>query len=234
MSFIDCSGNDEFTLGRKRKRSVESDNETKSEKKKADIDDISDNELFKLNNYISCNDNHVRFYTVVNNYTAVKFQECVLQAITFINKKFNELSQYGFTDKLPLIVHIHSPGGGVFSVLTMIDFIRYQQKIHNFEYHSIIEGSAASAGTLLSVVADKRYIMKNSYMLIHQLSGYMCGKYNDMKDDMDNSDEIMRRIKKIYIKNTNLTNENIDDILSHDLYWRAKKCLKHGLVDEII
>ena len=36
--------------------------------------------------------------------------------------------------------------------------------------YTVIEGYTASAGTLISVYGRKRFIRKNTYMLIHQLS----------------------------------------------------------------
>ena len=48
---------------------------------------------------------------------------------------------------------------------------------------SIIEGGAASSATMISVVCSHRIIYKNSYMLIHQLSSGVVGKYQDIEDE---------------------------------------------------
>ena len=50
--------------------------------------------------------------------------------------------------------------------------------------YMIIEGEAASAATIISVVADRRVITKNSHMLIHQMSTGFWGKYNEFLDEM--------------------------------------------------
>ena len=62
----------------------------------------------------------------------------------------------------------------------------------------------------------------------------MWGKYSEMKDDMENSKMLMKKIKDIYRKYTKIPESKLDDILKHDLWWDAEKCLEYGLVDEII
>jgi ATP-dependent protease ClpP protease subunit len=71
-------------------------------------------------------------------------------------------------------------------------------------------------------------------MLIHQLSGAMWGKFQEMQDDMQNSEMLMKKIKKIYSENTKIPKEELDKILKHDIWWEAEKCLEYGLIDEII
>ena len=71
-------------------------------------------------------------------------------------------------------IHINSEGGDLFAGLSMSDAIR----ICKVPVTTIIEGEAASAATIISVVADKRMITKNSHMLIHQMSTSFWGKYN--------------------------------------------------------
>jgi hypothetical protein len=44
----------------------------------------------------------------------------------------------------------------------------------------------------------------------------------------------MKHLKKIYIENTKLKEEELDDILKKDISWSAEICLEKGLVDEII
>jgi len=44
----------------------------------------------------------------------------------------------------------------------------------------------------------------------------------------------MKTIKKHYKKYTKIPVEEMDKILSRDIWWSAKKCKKYGLIDEII
>jgi len=100
--------------------------------------------------------------------------------------------------------------------------------------HTYIDGSAASAATLISVVGDKRFIYEHSHMLIHQLSSAMWGKFEDFKDEMENLDLLMTKIKKIYKEKTNMSMRQITEILKRDKWFEAEKCVELGLVDEIV
>ena len=101
-------------------------------------------------------------------------------------------------------------------------------------FHTYVDGFAASAATFLSVVGEKRFISRNSYMLIHQLSGNFWGKYSEFEDEKQNLDLMMKTIKDVYKKYTKLPMKKLDEILKHDLMWDANTCLKYGLVDEIV
>ena len=99
---------------------------------------------------------------------------------------------------------------------------------------SIVDGCAASAATLMTIAASKRQINKHAYMLIHQLSSGMWGKYREMKDEIENLDNMMITIRDIYMEYTKIPKKKLDEILDHDLWFDAETCLKYGLVDEII
>jgi ATP-dependent protease ClpP protease subunit len=71
-------------------------------------------------------------------------------------------------------------------------------------------------------------------MLIHQLRSAMWGKFEELKDDFENCKTLMTHLKKIYIENTNLKDEELDEILKKDISWSAQICLEKGLVHQII
>tara|TARA_R110000824_G_scaffold245411_1_gene434464 strand:+ start:565 stop:1230 length:666 start_codon:yes stop_codon:yes gene_type:complete len=129
-----------------------------------------------------------------------------------------------------IFLHINSHGGDLFAGLAAMDEIRKS----NVPVISIIDGCAASAATLMSIVANKRLINKHAYMLIHQLSSGMWGKYKEMKDEMENVDNMMKTIRNVYLEYTKIPKKKLDEILEHDLWLDAETCLKYGLVDEII
>ena len=130
----------------------------------------------------------------------------------------------------PIKLFITSPGGLIYQVFSAIDTIKNM----TVPVHTICKGIVASAGTLLSLAGKRRYITENSYMLIHELRSGCWGKYSYLKDQMENSTNLMEHIKKYYIENTKLTREELDVMLVKDLTWNAQKCVDVGLVDEII
>lgn len=130
----------------------------------------------------------------------------------------------------PIVLHINSYGGSVFAGLAAVDYIKNSK----IPVNTIIDGCAASAATLMSCVGAHRQMNRNACMLVHQLSGMMWGKFQEMQDDMQNSEMLMEKIKNIYREHTKIPKKEMDNILKHDIWWEAEKCLQYGLIDEII
>jgi len=177
-------------------------------------------------NQVTFKDNRIYFYSEVT-----RGKNLVL------NKSITELANYYQavainlnTPPAELYLHINSYGGSVFAGLSSVDYI-LNCKV---PVTTIIDGCAASAATLMSVVGKRRLMHKHAYMLIHQLSSGMWGKYEDLKDDMENCDNFMKTIKDIYEEHTTIPKKELAKILKHDLWWDAETCLKYGLIDEII
>ena len=159
------------------------------------------------------------------------------KSVLSLNKQIRRLgTELEITSKMldisipDIRIRINSPGGSLLDCFAAVDAIRNSAA----PIHSIVEGSAASAATLMSVVAKKRSITKNSFMLIHQLSGGMWGKFEDMKDDMQNCNVFMEAINQIYVEHTKIPKNTLKEILKRDIYFDSKTCLKYGLVDKII
>jgi len=132
-------------------------------------------------------------------------------------------------DPIPIYLHINSFGGSIFDALTAIDVM----KSSKVPVHTIIEGATASAGTLISVVGEKRFIRPNAHMLIHQLSSGYWGKMQELEDDFENNKALMDKIINIYKEHADIPKKQLRDILKHDLWWDVNTCMKYGLVDEL-
>lgn len=170
-------------------------------------------------------DNHIYYYSSVNKKSALELNMKLREVENKLLKKYNDHNNH----QEYIYLHINSFGGSVFSAFSVIDTIKNMK----VPVVSIIEGAAASAATLISVMCDYRIIYKTSYMLIHQLSSGSWGKMNELEEEMENLKELMNSIKTIYKENTNIPRGEISEILKHDLWWNADICLAKGLVDEI-
>jgi ATP-dependent protease ClpP protease subunit len=172
-------------------------------------------------------DNIIYFYAGVS----MKENFTLNKEISRLDREMQMISmKLGLKVPIPIHLKINSYGGSVFAAFGSIDYMK-QSKTPIYTY---IDGCAASAGTIMSVCGDQRFIGENSYMLVHQLSSQHWGKYQELQDDMKNSDALMKRIKEIYEERTKIPKVKMDEILKHDLWWDAKTCLKYGLVDEIL
>lgn len=161
-----------------------------------------------------------------------------METINKLNKQLRTLQTKLVTmatnlniDPPPIKLHITSNGGSVFAAFRAINCI----KSLNVEVHSIVDGYAASAATLISVCCDKRYINEYSNMLIHELrSSTSWNKMSELEDEVENMKNVMNQIKDIYVEHTNLSRAELNKLLKRDMDWDVKQCLKAGLVDEII
>lgn len=143
-----------------------------------------------------------------------------------------EAKTYGMDMPKPIYLHVNSYGGSIFHGLAAMDAIISTKKDMNV--FTVVDGCCASAATFLTVVGTKRFINPNAYMMIHQLSSVMWGKFDEFKDEMQNLERLMNTIKSIYLRYTQIPEAMLDEMLKHDLWFSAEDCLKYGLVDEII
>lgn len=169
--------------------------------------------------------NHIYFYSDVEKNT-------ILELNHSLKEIQNKLLIYGINhdcEPAPIYIHINSNGGDIFSALSTVDTIKNMK----VPVISIIEGCAASAATLISVVCSKRIITKYSHMLIHQLSSSIWGKMNEIEDELLNLNRLMVVIKDIYKTHSKLNLTRLSSCLKKDILWSSEECLKNGLVDEV-
>ena len=180
----------------------------------------------KPEKHIAVHENKIYYYANVNRESAVE-----------LNKKIGEIESKSLTlantldiDPPAIKVLINSGGGSITAGISSMDTIlRTKVPVHTY-----VDGFAASAATFLSVVGSKRFMSRNSYMLIHQLSSTLWGKYSEIEDEKKNLDLMMETIKNVYKEYTKVPMKKLDEILKHDLLWDANTCLKYRLIDEVI
>ena len=176
---------------------------------------------------VMCEQNRIYFYSEVERIKNLKLNKFIRNLDLDLVNRTNVLN----TQEIPsMYLHIQSYGGCVFSGLSSIDYIKGTKS----PICTIVEGCAASAATLMSIVADERYMTEHSFMLIHQLSGGVWGTYEDIVDNKKNCARLMKMIKNIYLEHTKIPKSKLNGILKHDIWFDAKQCLEYGLIDDII
>jgi ATP-dependent protease ClpP protease subunit len=99
---------------------------------------------------------------------------------------------------------------------------------------TIADGVCASAATFILLGGRTRHMTRNSYIMIHQLNmDGTWGKFEDFKDQLANLQQFMDRFREIYIRETDIPEEKLEDILKRDVYMNAEQCLDWGIVDNI-
>lgn len=179
-----------------------------------------------------------KFVSVIDNNELYFYNDVNVESALVLNKTLSDLSRQLLIAKITfdlqetphIKLHINSDGGEVFGALSIIDRIQSSK----VPVHSYAEGLVASASTLISVSCHKRYIRKNTILLIHQVRSWFEGTYEDFNDEKQNMDLIMKIVKDVYLKHTKFTEEELNQLLKRDIYLNAEDAIKYGLADEII
>jgi ATP-dependent protease ClpP protease subunit len=179
-----------------------------------------------------------KFVSVIDNNELYFYNDVNVESALVINKTLSDLARQLLIAKITfdlqetphIKLHINSDGGEVFGALSIVDRIQASK----VPIHSYAEGLVASASTLISVSCHKRYIRKNTILLIHQVRSWFEGTYEDFNDEKQNMDLIMKVVKGIYLKHTKFTEDELNTLLKRDIYLNAEDAIKYGLADEII
>lgn len=170
--------------------------------------------------------NHIYFY-----------YDIVPHSILDLTKQMRELDAKLLNDRyvqrlekpIPIWLHILSYGGDVDSSFAAVDMIHSLGS----PVYSIVEGIAASGATLLSMAASKRFITPHSTMMIHQLSGWAYGTYEQIKDAHVKDDINMSNIIRFYSDNSQLSEKKIRKMLKRDCWFDANTAVEYGFCDEV-
>ncbi len=169
--------------------------------------------------------NHIYFYSEVDRDSVRELIEGLREAEEYCLRTKRKMN----LKKVPIYLHINSYGGCIFSAFNAIDYIEACQ----VPVYTVIEGSTASAGTLMSVCGKKRFIRPNAHMLIHQLSSECWGKMSEIEDEVSNLKALMVKLKSVYKEHTSIPKNELKRLLKHDLWLNAEQSLEYGLVDEL-
>ena len=218
-----------FSLAKKQKR-------TKKEKRDDEDEEEEEGGIINLSKLLHGSSHSNESCYTLNNHIYFN-DDITMHSVTNLNRSIrelqNELIIMGVKNGIeppPIKLHITTYGGLVHAAFSAIACI----KSSKVPVHTIIDGYAASAGTLISVCGARRYINRHSSMMIHELSGGAWGRMSVMEDQIEDMKKMMVKLKEIYTSHSNLTNKQLDKIMKKDSDWYADECLEKGLVDEII
>ena len=173
-------------------------------------------------------DNTIHFYSDISAGSCAEVNRLLRETDAKLQQSAVVINNPTYT---PIIhLRINSYGGELLAGLSTVDTIRsLKSKVWTY-----VEGNAASAATLISISGSKRFIGKHSLMLIHQLSAFAFGTFEQLKDEHENNKRLMDIIKNLYKQYTKFPMKELEAILKRDIWLDASECLKYGLVDEII
>tara|TARA_B100001094_G_scaffold50362_1_gene45856 strand:+ start:3014 stop:3604 length:591 start_codon:yes stop_codon:yes gene_type:complete len=188
--------------------------------KKEDEDDDDKNDDIKVVN------NRIYFYANVSRKNVLKLNIAIQEVRDKLKVQTNEID----ADHARIYLYIQSDGGCVFSGISAMDHINRC----DVPVVTIVDGYVASAATLMTIAGKERYAYPNSHMLIHQLHTEMWGRFEELRDEMENNANLQKRMREIYGKFTNIPQTLMNKIMTKEINLNADECLKYGIVDKII
>ena len=170
----------------------------------SDSDESTDSSISKIpiiinkspNSYIYSNFNHIYFNNDITPDTAFELNK----EIRSVQTKIKTVSASLGIEEQPIYLHLTTDGGTIYSALSIIDCIASL----TVPLYTVVDGYVASAGTLISIMGEKRYMTKNSYMLVHELRCGYWGKMTSIEEEVSNLKKIMKHITNIYLKKTKI------------------------------
>ena len=144
-------------------------------------------------------------------------------------------AQLMFLDNLEqkdITMHIDSPGGSVKSGLTMVDVMDYVAS----DIVTINTGMAASMGSILlgNGTKGKRYSLKHSRVMLHQVSSGASGHVQDMKISLA---EAVKYNDLLFEMLGTFCGKKTEEILAdctRDNWLNSSEALEYGIIDGII
>ncbi|MEE9408134.1 MAG: ATP-dependent Clp protease proteolytic subunit [Polaribacter sp.] len=127
-------------------------------------------------------------------------------------------------------VHVHSIGGDVFTG----NYIHSRLKNSEATIDMQVDGVAFSMGAFLLPAADKRSIVKNGFVMVHQAQGTTRGTAADHRSNAELLDGMNENFIEDLITMTGKARKSVLKWFEGDTYFNSKKALENGIVDEIV
>lgn len=191
-------------------------------KRSEDVDDDEEENDYEKTIYTL--GNKVYFYEAIEAASILHLKKLIFDLERELR---DESGRFGFEPHIEL--HLYSYGGDVFMGLDMYRCIS-NSKIPIDTY---VDGMIASAATFLFLGGRRRRISEYGHILIHQLSTDFWGKYEDLKDEYDNSKALMACIKDLYEKTSRMPRTKLNQILKRELYLTSADCIKYEIAHEV-
>jgi ATP-dependent Clp protease protease subunit len=128
--------------------------------------------------------------------------------------------------------YIHSPGGHVSAGLAVYDTMQMIKP----DVATMCVGQAASMGAILLAGGKKgkRYALKNSRVMIHQVSGGAQGSVSDMKIALAEADRYMDTLMNILAEASGKPEDQVRKDCDRDHFMSAEETLAYGLIDKVL
>ena len=129
-------------------------------------------------------------------------------------------------------LYINSPGGSITAGMAIFDTMNFIKS----DVSTICVGMAASmAAFLLSTgKSQKRYILPNAEVMIHQPLGGVQGQATEIKIVAERIIKLKKKLNKILSDNTGKSLKKIEVDTERDYFMDSDEALEYGIIDKIL
>jgi len=128
-------------------------------------------------------------------------------------------------------LYINSPGGHITSMYSIFDTMNYVKP----DVCTLAYGQASSAASFILAAGakGKRFILPNSIVMLHELSGGSQGKFHDMEVSFKHSKYLYDKMAVQYSKLTGQKLNKIKEDMKRDFYMSAQESVDYGVADKV-
>lgn len=168
--------------------------------------------------------NHVYFYDDVTTDAAFYLVQAVEDAYQWSAQVAKDC---GMGASQPVYLHIMSYGGDAYAGIFLYDALKKYRDV----LVTVAEGIVASAATMVLLAAGSRQSTTSSMILMHQPSVSHAGNTtHEVLDTAENMRNLKDKMAQIYVNETCLALDEINNLLEHDYTKDAKWMLDNGII----
>ena len=131
----------------------------------------------------------------------------------------------------PVNLMINSPGGDIYEMFGIIDYIESL----DVKVNTICRGRAFSAAAIILVCGTgTRMMSKRSTVMFHQSSSFLGGKMSDITAYLDNVKSLEKIIYGMLEEKTKKDADWWKNKMRNDMFLTADELLEIGVIDQII
>ena len=130
-----------------------------------------------------------------------------------------------------IYMYINSPGGIITSMYAIYDVMTYIKP--NIVTVGMGQCASAASFILAAGTKGKRYALPNTEIMIHEFSGGVQGKAQDMFQTLEKSKALWEKMANQYVEFTGQKLSKVKKDMSRDHYMSAEEAKEYGLIDEI-
>lgn len=130
----------------------------------------------------------------------------------------------------PIAVHVHSLGGMVWAGNWLFSLFN---QVH-VPICTVVDSESASAATFLTVSSPYRVATPFAKSMLHDYWALMGGKREELLDWQDAMERRTQQMKRMYLSRTDFRDDELTELMRHDVWLDAETCVRKGLYDRIV